>query len=82
MPSMWLSDMQSTLPLNPDAPAQTEGRYYHGISLLTLSSHRNWGSLLLGRYVWSPADQELCIDSLAGGLFLFGGVLMFFDRAM
>lgn len=28
------------------------------------------------------ADQRMCVDTLAGGLFLLGGVLMFFDRAM
>jgi hypothetical protein len=80
---MWLSDMQSTLPSNPDAQAQTEGgRIIMEVCKLTLSSDRDWGGILLGRYVWSLADQKLFIDSLAGGLFLFGGVLMFFDRAM
>jgi hypothetical protein len=28
------------------------------------------------------ANQKTYIDTSTGGLFLFGGVLMFFDRAM
>ena len=73
---MWLSDMQS---MPPSCVVVLEAAL---ISVANVCTCRDWCRVLLWRYAWSTQQKECKRLTMKGGMFLFGGVLMFFDRSM
>ena len=89
MPTMWLSENQSTAKTPGDESQRRSNKYVRmHDQMLTAAVNRDRCGLLLCWYVssllmiiivvflWTVIDWDI------GGLFLFGGVLMFFDRSL